>query len=156
MKKMTFSWFHHFHCSEENRTKIKKIEFLHSPVALFFLAPVPPGVVEGVWPFSGKKVGVNFNPWSKTNGQSVTYNKAESYWALGWLKMPKCWDFSNQHIQAADHNHKQSSETRKSKIRPTSTAPGLILLPRGLEHPQVPGELIFLPKLKIYVETLCW
>ena len=54
------------------------------------------------------------------------------------------------------HNQKQSSETKKLKIGPTSGAHGLILLPGGLEHPQVPGELLFGPKLKIYVETLYW
>ena len=74
---------------------------------------------------------------------------------VGGHRWTKHLDFSNQHSPAVGHNQKQSSETKKLKIRPTSGAPGLILLPGGLEHPQVPGELFFEPKLKIYVETLC-
>ena len=74
---------------------------------------------------------------------------------VGGHRWTKNLDFSNQHSPAAGHNQKQSSETKKLKIGPTSSAPGLISLPGGLEHPQVPGELLFGTKLKIYVETLC-
>ena len=70
--------------------------------------------------------------------------------------MHKGLDFSNQHSPAVGHNHKLSSEPKKLKIGGTSNALGLILIPGGLKHPQVPGESLFGPKLKIYVETLYW
>ena len=75
---------------------------------------------------------------------------------LGGRRGTKHLDFSNQHSPAVGHNRKQSSGIKKSKVGPTSGAPGLILLPGGLGHPQVPGESLFGPKLKTYVETLYW
>ena len=50
------------------------------------------------------------------------------------------------------HDHKLSSKPKKLKIGPTCTALDLKLIPGGLEHPQVPGESLFGPKLKTYVE----
>ena len=73
---------------------------------------------------------------------------------VGWYGMHKRLDFSNQHSPAVGHDHKLSSEPKKLKIGPTCTALDLKLIPGGLEHPQVPGESLFGPKLKTYVETL--
>ena len=70
--------------------------------------------------------------------------------------MHKHLDISIQQPPTVGHTYNEPFETKKSKIGPSCNALGLFLLPGGLEHPQVPGELLFGAKLKIYVETLYW
>ena len=69
--------------------------------------------------------------------------------------MHKHLDISIQQPPTVGHTHNESFKTKKSKIGPSCDSHGLLLLPGGLEHPQVPWESLLAPKLKIYVETLC-
>ena len=73
---------------------------------------------------------------------------------VGGYRVHKHLDISIQQPPTVGHTYNEPFETKKSKIGPSCNALGLFLLPGGLEHPQVPWESLFEPKLKIYVETL--